>query len=224
MPDQAIAIQSCHPPLPSLAPTASASQPVSPTTSPAGYQQRERRRARARGATRTRAEKQPPPPPPPLPLAPHRIALALALARSPISPQVPRRSDDPRPPPHCGARGCRSIPRPAVLSPCCRESVPRLDSSSALLPWRRPPPEPRPRRARALRGLVTSRYQSLILPPYADFWRALFDACMYGTPRSGSGDFGLSPLCSLVVAFKGSSHPVLFIIEALACVAGSVED
>ena len=105
-------------------------QPISSTTSPPGYQQREK--ASARGASRTATASASA-----SPAGPHRIA--LALARSPISAQASRRSDPPL------RRGVAGRFRGQQFSPCCCCCESR-DSIRALLPWRRPP-EPRPRRA-----------------------------------------------------------------------------
>jgi hypothetical protein len=145
-----------------------------PTTR--GYQQREkaeraRREQNPRRKATTSASASP--------AGPHRIA--LALARSPISPQASRRSDPPL------RRGVAGRFRGQQFSPCCCCCESR-DSIRALLPWRRPP-EPR-----ALRGLVTSRYQPLFLLPtpiLACLFLALAICLMRAcTPRSGSGDFG----------------------------------
>lgn len=150
-------------------------QPTSPTRPP-GYQQREkaeraRREQNPRRKATTSASASP--------AGPHRIA--LALARSPISPQASRRSDPPL------RRGVAGRFRGQQFSPCCCCCESR-DSIRALLPWRRPP-EPR-----ALRGLVTSRYQPLFLLPtpiLACLFLALAICLMRAcTPRSGSGDFG----------------------------------
>jgi hypothetical protein len=166
----AIAIQSCHPP--SSAPTASPQ--ALPDHQATSRERRPSARSREQNPRRkatTSASASP--------AGPHRIA--LALARSPISPQASRRSDPPL------RRGVAGRFRGQQFSPCCCCCESR-DSIRALLPWRRPP-EPR-----ALRGLVTSRYQPLFLLPtpiLACLFLALAICLMRAcTPRSGSGDFG----------------------------------
>jgi len=155
-------------------------QPISSTTSPPGYQQREK--ASARGASRTRAEKQPPPPPP--------HPLARTASPSPSRDPQSRRRLLVGATPHCGA-GLRadsaassSPPAAVAVSPatrfelCCRGGG-------------------RPSRGQGAR-IARVSYLSLstiMSPPYADFGVLFFLALSFClmlvcTPRSGSGEFG----------------------------------